>query len=229
MAMSTDEVRMIYVRPGRISSAPMPPKRDMEASPFAMILGDLIERIHGAYAAALVDNEGECVDYSGKIPPFDIKVAAASWRIILAQMVDARSMGDTRFMSIRAKNQTITLYALPDGYALVVLLRPRAGLAGTMRAFSACAYALATEAKWELTSEVAPWFPVTVSVDRRGRPVRIVYGGLAEPLEVIGVLAGGDARLTRRERGFRIRLASGPEITIVREATGYWYAEERFG
>jgi len=226
----SDEVRIIYVRPGRTPSAHPPrPARDMDESPFTIILKELIERIRGAYAAALVDRDGESVDYAGDIPPFDIKIAAASWRIVLSQVGDVRNIGKASFISIRAKNQTVALYALPDGYALVVLLRRRGGLAGTVRAFSACVYALATEAGWHLTSDVAPWFPVSVDCDARHRPTRIVYGGLAEPVEVLGIVSGNHARLTRRERGYRIRLASGPEITIVREATGHWYAEERFG
>ncbi|WP_394834192.1 hypothetical protein LVJ94_47580 [Pendulispora rubella] len=230
--MMSDEVRIIYVRPGRAPSANPPPprpRRDQEKSPFSIILEELIERIHGAYAAALVDQEGESVDYAGSIPPFDIKIAAASWRITLAHLEAVRGIGKAGFISIRTTSQTISLYALPDGYALVVLMRPRVGLAGTARAFSACAYALANEAGWQLTSEIAPWFPVTVDCDTRNRPIRIVYGGLAEPVEVLGILSGTQSRLTRRERGFRIRLASGPEITVVREATGHWYAEERFG
>ncbi|WP_394824375.1 hypothetical protein [Pendulispora albinea] len=232
--MISDEVRIIYVRPGRTPSAfptrPPRPARDMDESPFSVILADLIGRIRGAYAAALVDRDGEAVDYAGNLPPFDIRVAAATWRIMLTHVVAMRSIiGTASSMSIRAKRQTAVMHALPDGYALVVLLRPRIGLATTTRAFSACAYALATEASWPLTSEIAPWFPLTVDVDRRDRPIRIVYGGLAEPVEVLGILSNKHTRLTRGERGYRIRLASGPEITVVRETTGYWYAEERFG
>ena len=53
-------------------------------------------------------------------------------------------------------------------------------------------------------------------------------GGYRVPLaghevEVLGAVMG----LPERERGFRVRLATGKEITLVREAGHHWYADER--
>jgi hypothetical protein len=43
------------------------------------------------------------------------------------------------------------------------------------------------------------------------------------PLEILGSLAGG---LAKRERGWRVRVDSGVEATLVREPGGAWYADE---
>jgi len=204
----------------------LPPPRDMAMTPFSRILGDLLPRMPGAYAAALVDVEGETVDYAGNVDPFDIKVAAAHWRIILEQ-IGALHLGRPMWFTVRGTKRSIELRALPDGYALVVLIAKRAGVAGATRALSACEHALAAEAGWPLRATAA-WSAVTVDCDESGRPARIMYGGLSEPVEVIGAIRSG-LGLGRRERGFRIRLASGPEITLVREPGGFWYAEERLG
>src|ERR1700730_10328586 len=69
----------------RIARETTPP-RDQEASTFAAILNDLVVRLPGAFAAALVDGEGETVDYGGKVDPFDAKINAAHWRLVLAEL-----------------------------------------------------------------------------------------------------------------------------------------------
>jgi predicted regulator of Ras-like GTPase activity (Roadblock/LC7/MglB family) len=216
----------------RNTSRRPPAARDNDESTFTKILNDLIVRIPGAYAAALVDCDGESVDYAGSLAPFDIKVAAAHWRIILGLVTDMNAscaLGSVRTFAVRAGKQSIVVRSMPDGYAIIVLCTRRAGFGQTARAFSACAYELAAEAGWKLLPEFTSWFPVTVECDARRRPARIVYGGLAEPVEVLGSLAARTSGLARRERGFRIRLASGPEITVVREPNGHWYVEESFG
>ncbi|MGH7282518.1 MAG: roadblock/LC7 domain-containing protein [Polyangiaceae bacterium] len=199
------------------------PPRDMDASPFAPILSSLISRIPGAFAAALVDAQGETVDYWGNIDPFDIKVAAAHWQIILKQIAELSYLGEPSRIVVRGASRSVVVRTLEDGYSVVLLISRRGGFAASDRAFSACIYALDIEAGWKVASRLPPWFPITVSVDDRKRPVRIEYGGLAEGVEVLGAVVG----LARGEHGFRIRLASGPEITVVREPGGQWYAEER--
>lgn len=231
MSALTDPPAPRSGRPRNSTRRP-PAPRDMDASPFQRLLAELIARLPGAFASALVDPEGETVDYAGSLPPFDIKVAAAHWRIVLAQMGELERddrLGPTRSLAVRAGRQSILLRALPDGYALIVLLTRRAGFGSTARAFSACSYDLAVEAGWQVEPAGASWFPITVECDPQRRPIRIVYGGLAEPVEVLGAIPARTAGLARGERGFRIRLASGPEITVIRELSGHWYAEEHFG
>jgi hypothetical protein len=115
-----------------------------------------------------------------------------------------------------------------------VLLRRRAGFSDASRAFHACTRLLCREAGWPEDPELV-WFPVAVDCDRRRRP-RTVRWTDAEllassapkaartyALDVLGAVMG----LTpRKEAGFRVRLESGAEVTLVREAGGFWYADE---
>lgn len=198
------------------------PSRDQASSAFTTILEDLVARVPGAIAAGLVDAEGESVDYAGGLEPFDIKVAGAHWRIILHQLGDLPWLGKTRTLVVRSTERSTIVRALSDGYAVVLVLTRRAGFVQTERAFSACEVALSIEAGWPISGSQARWFPVLVEIDSKRRPANIVYGGLAEPVEVLGRIVD----TAETEQAFRVRLASGPEITLVRELGGFWYAEE---
>lgn len=203
--------------------APLPtPARDMDASPFSEILADVVRRVPGAFAAALVDEEGETVDYTGELDPFDVKVAAAHWRVILAQLEQIPLFDGVRVLAVRGSTRGVLLRTLPERYALALVLRRRAGFSRTERPLSHAEQAIAREAGWRTQRTSATWFAVSVTCDERGRPMHIVYGGLEESVEVLGTLMG----LRRREAGYRVRLASGPEVTLVREPGGFWYVEE---
>jgi hypothetical protein len=209
------------------------PARDQAASAFTTILEDLVARVPGAIAAGFVDAEGESVDYAGWLTPFDIKVAAAHWRIILNQLRELTWMGPPRTLIVRGAKRSTVARLLHDGYAVVLVLGRRAGFVMPERAFSACEVAIAIEAGWPLDPNQPRWFPVMVEVDPRRRPERIVYGGLAEAVEVLGRLVEPPPsrpseipQRPDRDQAFRVRLASGPEITLVRESGGFWYAEE---
>ncbi len=196
----------------------------MEATSFARILHDLIARLPGAYACALVDLGGETVDYAGVVQPFDVKVAAAHMRIILNDLDGLGALGKSRWVVLRGERRSFVARQLPEGYALVVMLRRRAGFTASARAYAACEHALAAEAGWSPPKDVAPWFAVEVEVDRRGRPNRVDAGPTASAVvvEVFGAVVG----LARGERGFRARTAMGGELTLVREPGNTWYADE---
>ena len=63
----------------RRGRAEAPTARDQAETAFTAILASLVERVPGAHAAALVDAEGETVDYAGDGEPFFLRVAAAAW------------------------------------------------------------------------------------------------------------------------------------------------------
>ncbi len=197
----------------------------MDASPFSVILAGLIYRLPGAVAACLVDKDGESVDYAGAGEPFDIKVTGAYWQIVQRFFRQCHMFAGTRELVIRCGKKSFLLRALPDDYVVVVSLHRHAGYSGVDRALSACVHALAREARWDLPEETRSWFAIHVESDAKRRPIRIIYGGLAERVEVVGTIVG----LRKCDRGFRIRLASGPEITVVREPGDFWYAEEQHG
>jgi hypothetical protein len=193
--------------------------RDVDTTAFTTILESLVERIPGAYAAALVDGIGETVDYAGDGDPFDVRVAAAHLQILLDGVGRLGSLGTSRWLVLRGAKKSFAASALPDGYALCVILRPRAAFTLSLRAWSVCTRALAVEAGWPpLPNEDRAWFPVAVTTDQRGRPVRI---GEVH-VEVLGTMMG----LSVRERGFRVRTFAGTELMVVREASNLWYADE---
>jgi len=192
----------------------------MDATAFAKILTDLIGRLPGAFACALVDLGGETVDYAGIVDPFDVKVAAAHMRIVLNDLEEYGALGRPRSVVLRAARRTFIARRLPEGYALVVLLRRRAGFAASARAFAACERALSAEAEWKHVEEGTPWFPIDVAIDARGRPTRV--GSPPVAVEVFGSVMG----LPRTERGFRVRTQGGSEMTVIREVGNCWYADE---
>jgi hypothetical protein len=190
----------------------------MDRTPFTPILDELLSRVPGAYACALVDREGETVDYAGLGDPFDVKVAAAHLRIVMHAIEQYQLLGTPRWLVIRADRKSIIARALPQSYALVVMLRRRAGFTASNRAFLACERAICAEAGLETPVRGPAWYPVEVVADRRSRPLRVAGG----PVEVMGSIVG----LGPRERGFRVRIASGRELTLVRESLHRWYADE---
>lgn len=195
-----------------------PPARDVDATPFTPILAELLARLPGAYGAALVDGEGETVDYAGIATPFDVRVAAAHLQILLRQVAEYGVLGSPRWMIVRGSRKSVIIHALPDGYALAVLLRRRAGFTASRRAFASCERALAKEAGWP-EPEGRAWYAVDVEVDARGRPTRVARD---TAVEVLGAVMG----LPVRERAFRVRTHDGIELTLVREARSCWYADE---
>src|SRR3954465_2937061 len=97
--------------------------RDQSDSPFSSILARLCDDC-GGLAAALVDGEGETVDYAGLLSPYEIKVAAAEWRIVLSVVQESRLPGfhHVAGLAVRAKRRTFVIEAMPDGYAIALCL-----------------------------------------------------------------------------------------------------------
>jgi hypothetical protein len=203
-------------------------ERDQHESAFAAILSKFVALIPGARGAALVDSEGETVDYAGRAKPFDVKVAAAHWRIVLDEARGAHGLRDVRSIAVRAARASYLVQALPDGYALVLVMMRSAGFSGWQRAVASCVHALGEEAGWRQgATELPPrWFPVTVLRDERRRPAAVRADGRLHPLEILGTLQAG---LSGRERAWRIRFESGLEATLVREPGGACYLDEKLG
>lgn len=201
--------------------------RDTEATAFTAILEQLVDRVPGAFAAALVDSQGETVDYAGRGDPFELRIAAAHLQIILRELTVVQALGEPRWCVIRAAQRSFAASALPDGYVLVLLLRPRAAFTISTRALKCCTRALAEEAGWSVREmqqsdgvKQRSWFFTKVETDRRGRPTHV--GEKRTTVEVLGTVMG----LSVRERGFRVRTAEGSELTLVREPRQRWYADE---
>jgi hypothetical protein len=210
------------------------PTRDQGESAFTAILDALVARIPGAHAAALVDFQGETVDYAGRALPFDLRVAAAHWRIVLDEAEAQSSFCGLRWLAARVARKSYLVCSLPDRYALVVVLGRAAGFAGWHRAVAVCACALSEEAAWgRIRTGTLSWFPVDVVIDGRRRPQSVRVAGMMRPVEILGAIVregntdawAGPGDSTGRERGWRVRFANGAEATLVREPGGVWYAD----
>jgi hypothetical protein len=222
--MSAAKARRKRPRKRRIAGV----ERDQHESAFHAILSKFVALIPGARGAALVDSEGETVDYAGRAKPFDVRVAAAHWRIVLDEARATQGLCDVRSIAVRATRAGYLIQTLPDGYALVVVMMRSAGFSGWQRAVASCAHALGDEAGWKQgDTELPPrWYPVTVLRDERRRPAAVRADGRLHPLEILGTLQAG---LSSRERAWRIRFESGLEATLVREPGGACYLDEKLG
>lgn len=195
----------------------VPPPRDMDESPFAAILGEFVSRLPGAIAAALVDAEGETVDYVGKYDVYELKVMAAHFRILLGTVgVLVATEGAPSTLIVRGESRTVLGLMAKEGYAVVVVFRRRAGFARREIATLLLIKQLAKEADWAIESS-PPWGAVEVHTDVRGRPLEIVFGGGSRtPVEVLGTFG---------THGFRVRSDAGHEFCLVREPKNLWYAD----
>jgi hypothetical protein len=205
--------------------------RDQELSTFGSILLGLCES-SGARGAALVDQEGETVDYGGRMDPFEIRVAAAEWRLVLSFVRATPFPGwpSTTEIVIRARERSYAIVGLAEGYAIVLEL--------SRHCFRVSARALAQAAR-ELEPEAglgtverpsAPprrrWARVRVQTagEDKSRPEAVWIEGAWNPVTILGRYRRAD--LGRREVGYLARLPSGAEFSLVREPFDRWFADE---
>ncbi len=202
---------------------PVPP-RDQEASTFTMILERLLQSTPASRGAVLVDRDGETVDYAGILEPFDLKIAAAHWAIVISELQELEHFGDSRQITVRARNRGYIVRRLPEGYGLVLVVHARAAFAASDRAMDEIEVDLCAEAGWERSAASAKWFRVDVETlaPDHVRPHRMKAAGTWQAIEVLGTMVG----LRPREKGFRVRLAGGAEMSLVRECGRRWFADE---
>lgn len=202
--------------------------RDQSDSAFSAILGRLCDDC-GALAAALVDGEGETVDYAGLLEPYEIKVVAAEWRIVLGVVHASRMPGfhQVSALTVRAKNRSYFIGAMPDGYAVALRL-PQHSFTVSHRALNQAMRELGREAGIELpeTRAQVSWVRVDVRTPepgRKRRPDAIWLAGAWIPITILGRYQAHD--LARSELGYLARLPSGAEVFLVREPLGIWFMD----
>jgi hypothetical protein len=203
--------------------------RDQSDSPFSGILSRLCDD-SGALAAALVDSEGETVDYAGLLSPYEIKVAAAEWRIVLAVVHESKLPGFRHVgsLTVRGQRRTFHIEAMPDGYAIAICL-PRRSFLVSRRALAQAVRELAREAGLPLpeTRTQVTWARVKVrtpgTTRLHRRPDAIWLGDDWSPITILGRYQARD--LSHSELGYLARLASGAEVFLVREPLGVWFID----
>ncbi len=183
-----------------------------------------------ASAAALVDSEGETVDYAGALDPFEIRVAAAEWRLILRTIQESTvpSCSTIHQFLYRGRCRSFAVLPLQEGYAIVVELAPHS-FALSHRAALTAIRELCAEAGLPLppayTHETEHWLRVEIQSERTSRrPVALWQDGRWCPLLVLGRLA--EHQLERGVLGFRVRMENGREATVVRERLDHWYIDD---
>jgi hypothetical protein len=201
-------------------------RRDQAPSSFAPTLGRLCTSA-GVVGAVLVDSDGEAVDYAGRVDSFEIRVAAAEWRIILARLSRSRHgpWRETRQLMVRGANKSFGAVLLPEGYALVVQLLPRC-FRVSPRALSEAVREICENAGLPVPGVAsAQWRRVQVneSPAPQRRPTSVWVNRKWLPVEVLGRWVGPE--LLHNEIGYRVRLQGGEEITLVREPLAQWFAD----
>lgn len=201
-------------------------RRDQAPSSFAPTLGRLCSSA-GVVGAALVDADGEAVDYAGRVDSFEIRVAAAEWRIILARLGRSRHQPwrETRQLMVRGVKKSFGAVLLPEGYALVVQLLPRC-FRVSPRALSEAVREICENAGLPIPEALnAQWRRVQVneSPAPQRRPTSVWVNRKWLPVEVLGRWVGPE--LLPNEIGYRVRLLGGEEITLVREPLAQWFAD----
>ncbi len=213
-------------RPGAASARPVYARQEQETG-FTAILGRLLRASPGAIGAALVDAEGETVDYAGEhIDPFELKVAAATWRIVLGELERgpfAEFAGVPRRFSIYATSRTFVIEALPEGYAFLSVLASDAAEGHATRALDLALRDLYREAGWASPPGMAQWFAAEVRISPAERPIALRAGEHWAPLTVIGRVVVG---LLPGEVGWRVALApTHVEITVVHGRDDQWWVD----
>lgn len=222
-------------RDGGARPPPPPARRDQGTSEFTAILERLVEDTPSARAAALFDFEGETVDYAGHMDPYELRVIAAHFQILLAELRDVSRLPAPRQLRIRARAAAYVVRVLDEHYSLLVVTHRRAAFAVSERVLRDAEARIGLEAGLEAAPGTSRWARVDVQFDRaRAAPVLVrpalVAGRDAEAawygVDVLGAVVG----LPRREHGFRIRLDSGVEANLIaergRRGARIWFVDE---
>lgn len=201
--------------------------RDQEGSTFAALLADLVLSLPGARAAVLVDEGGEAVDYAGELDPFELKVIAAHLQIVISRIELREPWAPVRQLVLSTARRLFLVRAIESEYVLVVVLRTFAARIATSRAVDVAHGRIRAEAGWSSMEAFPSWYRVSVLGEpaEPRRPAQMRVEGEWEPLVILGTLVA----LAPGDRGFRVRLARGAEICLVRERFGAWYADTRLG
>lgn len=136
--------------------------RDMGLSAFGSILESFVPEVQGLLAAVIVDDQGETVDYTGSLDPYDIRILAAEAQLL----VRAENAGIVR-MTIFGAKKHIAVLRLFEGYLLVVATDAYVEDALCELALESAAYELAAEAGYERPPS---WRRMHIALDANGLP-----------------------------------------------------------
>lgn len=208
-------------------SSPSPPRalheRDLDVTSFTKHLDALLEALPDAACAVFVDGEGETVDLSSRVDPFDARIAGAECAILLFTVRAGQQKlkkGETLEFRIEADKRSIVVRTVTEGYDLIVLL--------DAPEISARAAELVATAAIALLKETGLPAPPTARV-LRAVEERQSLSGMTMPraFEKNGVRHKVEAVLGHRNEGdqtrFLVRLDDGEELLLSHEPlSGRW-------
>lgn len=203
--------------------------RDIDESPFTQVLRALLRGVPDALLAVFVDEEGECVDYCSKLPPFDAKVAGAQLHVTMheiAQVVARMRGGTLWFLHVQASEREMVIRRVSDEYLLVVLTKPMR-LEGPLRAaIDATVAALRAEGEIRRPAWEPHRQPIRVDVREArgwGYAPAVYYdrGVRTEIAAVLGRFHEGEGSLARDV--FLVQTEHGEELSLAhRPSDGVW-------
>ena len=116
--------------------------------PFKRLLTELVEAVPGASGAILADWEGEAVEQHAQVDPYEMKVTAAHWGILVARLKglqEKHATGRVRESMITTDEQHVIVGTVGDDYTLVMTLNRAALPLLALRSFRTTAGLLEKE------------------------------------------------------------------------------------
>jgi predicted regulator of Ras-like GTPase activity (Roadblock/LC7/MglB family) len=197
--------------------------RDQAITGFSRHLDGLLAQLPEALCAVFVDPEGETVDVSARVDPFDARVAGAEMAIVLGSARAASrklGYGDTLEVRLESPQRSVIVRAVSEGYELVLLVGAPAISARAAELVAQTAVALLTEAGLPPPPSYATLRSVERKPSQTGMLVPAAFDDRGVRRKVTAVLGH------RTEGGavkFLVRVDTGEELLLVNEPiSGRW-------
>jgi len=201
-----------------------PLARDLDVTAFSQHLDGLLRQAAEIRCAIFVDGEGETVDLSSRVDPFDARIAAAEAAILLhAARWTRAKLGEGEVLEIRIEGGERSILArhVSHGYDIVLVLDSATVTGRVAELAASTAHALCVEGGLKPPSRL----PVLRAVEQRPSrmgflvPTSFEENGVRRRVEVIlGHRSDGENNVR-----FLVRLEDGEELVLHHERdTARW-------
>jgi hypothetical protein len=192
------------------------------------LLEDLLDAMPYLRGGAIVDFEGETVDFAGEVDAFELRVAAATMQLMLSELRQNAHFEELLEVRVSTGRQGYVVRVLDASYSLVLIPRPLATFVLSERVLLEVEHRILLEAGLRPRAPL-DWFRAEVRLDGRRRPSKIRAAASLLDFEAPAWLdvevLGAVVEQAAAPRVFRIRLESGAELTLLREGRGLWFVD----